>query len=264
MDRKNEAYGGVGVCFQKNIAFARRRDLEVEILELMWNEKKTSDGHYLLGMAYRAPNFSPDIWDVLECQLEKAIDTGMPIVVGGDLNDDVLIGQNRVQQICVRVCLTIVIDVPTHVSNTSSKCLDVVLSKCCQLITDIRTESPCMSNQSPVIVWKGRTGTTNTSFTGTINNFQRTDWDRVKEDMKNQQWPNLGDDCDINEINEIAVKWMGLVKSIVNKHISSRTIKGNSNDKKWITYEIKSLVKRETTNTVKLGNQEEIMRRSEE
>ena len=174
-DRYEDGYGGVCAYFRKDVIHLRREDLEHERIELMWNEVKSIDGNFLMGVLYRPPNAPNQAWDLIESLIENAVNTNMLIILGGDWNDDVNHPNSKVLQICARTGLVPLNYEPTHVTDTSSKCIDIVITNCAPLFTDIVTSSPCMSNHSPVIVSKKTSKAAKISYKREIHVYRDTD-----------------------------------------------------------------------------------------
>ena len=122
-------------------------------------KRQVSDGHGLQ---------SQYTWDILETNLETAMATGLPIIIWADFNDDVLASGGRLVEFCARVGLQVYNEDPTHTTSTSSKCIDVVLTNCAQLLRGVDTTSQSMSHHCGLVVTKGPTLTTKNKYERTI------------------------------------------------------------------------------------------------
>ena len=89
-DRGYDRYGGVATYFSCDMPHVRRKDLEDDDIEIMWNEVHAPDGVFLLGSCYRPPGSPTHLWGRIEVLMERAISTGLPLIMGGDLNEDIL------------------------------------------------------------------------------------------------------------------------------------------------------------------------------
>ena len=151
-DWPGEAYGGVALYLRKEIHYERRVDLENPGLEILWCTIWTAGGKFLLGTAYRPPSSQMEYWDTLAENIDRAIDTDLPIVLMGDLNCNTLILPNSLQDLCNRLGLRIINNEPTHYAQTSSTCIDMAITSSPGRISSCYTTATGISNHSALLL----------------------------------------------------------------------------------------------------------------
>ena len=251
LKEETDRWGGVALYFSKNMSYTRRRDLESPLVELIWCEVKSKEGNYLVGVIYRATGSPFDLWTAIETQLEIAVNTGLPIILVGDWNKDILVGNSMLAQTCVRVGLVTSNNEPTHITEFTSKCIDVVATNCPQLLANITTGSPCMSNYWPLILQKGKPAGPRSSYQREIFKYDLTDWTKVNEELNEAEWPNLDN---LDNYDQVAVDWTNLVKQIVQKYTPKNILTIRSKDEKCINPEIKRLMRKRNNQYKKVKN----------
>jgi hypothetical protein len=108
-----------------------RNDLEVLGVECVWVEFKISKNHpVLIGTFYRPPDSLNYTFDLIEHSIDLAVDTGInTIVVLGDFIEDQLKPQNnKMSNIFVKYNMIQFINEPTHFTENSSSCIDLISS----------------------------------------------------------------------------------------------------------------------------------------
>jgi hypothetical protein len=108
-----------------------RNDLEVLGVECVWVEFKISKNHpVLIGTIYRPPDSLNYTFDLIEHSIDLAVDTGInTIVVLGDFIEDQLKPQNnKMSNIFVKYNMIQFINEPTHFTENSSSCIDLISS----------------------------------------------------------------------------------------------------------------------------------------
>ena len=169
-------------------------------------------------------------------------DEGLPIIVGGDFNEDLIAKPNRVDRVCLRSGLEPINNQPTHITDSSSKYIDIVLTNSISQISHVCMACPSMSNHSPVIITHGNPKTSRPTYSRVVYQYNRTDWDSVN--LSTAEWPQINNESDLDVITD---KWTTLFKTAVHKYTPQKTVTVRPEDKKWITPEIKNMIKRRNT-----------------
>ena len=122
--------GGVACYIKQGLQYKRRLDLENETLECMWIELKHA-GHaaYLIGVFYRKPSSSVNIFSELEAQLESVCSISNKVIIMGDFNCNMLTQNHlsiKLEELSTLCQLSQVIDCPTRITPHSSTLIDLV------------------------------------------------------------------------------------------------------------------------------------------
>ena len=123
--------GGVAIYVKNDYHVVHRNDLEVLGVECVWVEIKISKNHpVLIGTFYMPHDSLNYTFDLIEHSIDLAVDTGInTIVVLGDFNEDQLKPQNnKMSNIFVKYNMNQFINEPTHFTENSSSCIDLISS----------------------------------------------------------------------------------------------------------------------------------------
>ena len=123
--------GGVVVYVKDNIQTTRRLDLELNNLECVWLQLRINNKKILYGSFYVPPNSSRDVWTDIEVSFEMALNDNSIdyIIINGDFNENQLNLRNtKVKSLLDQFSLTQLVDEPTHFTENSSSCLDLIMT----------------------------------------------------------------------------------------------------------------------------------------
>jgi hypothetical protein len=140
--------GGVVIYVKNDYHVVHRNDLEVLGVECVWVEFKISKNHpVLIGTFYRPPDSLNYTFDLIEHSIDLAVDTGInTIVVLGDFNEDQLKPQNnKMSNIFVKYNMIQFINEPTHFTENSSSCIDLISSTDPNVIDLIHVGQPFLN-----------------------------------------------------------------------------------------------------------------------
>ncbi|MEL6989058.1 MAG: endonuclease/exonuclease/phosphatase family protein, partial [Bacteroidota bacterium] len=82
----------------------------------------------IIGTAYRHPNALAESYDYLESILREMNTRNKPIIMVGDLNDDLLIQNSKLQKVIKSLNLKQLISKPTRITLTCKTLLDVIIT----------------------------------------------------------------------------------------------------------------------------------------
>ena len=144
--------GGLIIYVKNNIFFKRRDDLETNSIENIWIEVQSLRNKFLLGLFYRPPNATTEYWDAFEDIIEKASEENLDIIITGDFNYDVLKANTNSQffRILSKFNLQNIITDPTRVTNTSSTCIDLIITNHSAIITNSNVLPPFNSDHCTI------------------------------------------------------------------------------------------------------------------
>jgi hypothetical protein len=128
-DHVDRLGGGVAIYVKNDYHVVHRNDLEVLGVECVWVEIKISKNHpVLIGTFYRPPDSLNYTFDLIEHSIYLVVDTGVnTIVVLCDYNEDQLKPQNnKMSNIFVKYNMIQFINEPTHCTENSSSCIDLI------------------------------------------------------------------------------------------------------------------------------------------
>ena len=135
LDRPNDPHGGVAVYVKNYLHCKPRPDLYVNNLEAVWVETRLELKGLLIGSYYRPPNANVQYWDLISESLRKVNNSTMKFVILGDFNTDFL---NRPSQYLLDMLtlyqLKQLLNIHTRTTETTSSCLDLVITQSPQII----------------------------------------------------------------------------------------------------------------------------------
>ena len=148
-DRDNDSgFGGVLAWVSNDIAAKRRKDLEIQNLEVMWLEIRAHNNKFLLCIAYRPPNAGQDFWDSFQASLDLAKNTDISnLVITGDLNADPSTPNGRLLiQVAESNNLILHINEPTRITPEKRSTLDQFMTNIPMFVRNLKIEPPVSTN----------------------------------------------------------------------------------------------------------------------
>lgn len=136
--RKDQGKGG-GVCIYarsdfnvKEITTNNSGDVGVEDLWIVVQHRKMPS--FIVGAIYRHPHAPQDSFDYLQETFRYMSLKAKPLFILGDINEDLLNGNNRLYGIIRNNKLTQIIEQPTRITNTSATLIDVIITNSTDMI----------------------------------------------------------------------------------------------------------------------------------
>ena len=238
-DRLGDAYGGVGLYLRQEIHYERQRELESTSLELLWVMVWTEKGKYLLGVCYRQPSALVGSWDNLCENVERAMNTDIPVILIGDLNCNILEKPNKLETMCQTMGLRILNNEPTHITDHSAACIDIAITSTLTKISSIYTTSPGPSNHCGLIVTIDCPPPKAHSYKKKILQYGKTNWQQVNQDIEDENWPE-GD----QPLEELTANWMKRYQELIEANTPVKTLKIKPWSKAWYSRAVKQARKR--------------------
>ena len=207
----------------KELVVARRPDLEVPDIELLWTEIRVHNNKFLLGTVYRPPNAPVSFWDKLQDSTDLAkISNIQNIILTGDLNSDFnTTAGSKLKQFCSINLLTPHITEPTRITATTATCLDQIISNIPAFVKEPRVLPPiCNCDHSVVasnILFRRKK---DSSYNRFIWEYKKADFDLFRESLTQADWDN----CFTSENVDLCCdNWTKLFI-----HVAKETIPGKS------------------------------------
>lgn len=129
-DRSGRLGGGVCIFIHCSLNYRLCHKIQNPSLEMIWIQINLRKEQLYIGCLYRPPSEPVHYWSVLDECLEDL--EGKSLILMGDLNVDILNSSDpcfhHLKTVCDSLALKNIIDSPTRITATSSKCLDVILS----------------------------------------------------------------------------------------------------------------------------------------
>ena len=127
--RAGDTHGGVMLYVKEGLHCKRRDDLEIQNIESVWIEIANSHKRILVGLFYRPPNSTSQLFSNIEDSTGLAVDTGInDIILTGDfnlnMNSNTSLRKN--ESICSQFSLYQSINEPTHFTERSSSIIDLL------------------------------------------------------------------------------------------------------------------------------------------
>ena len=99
-------------------------------LEAVWVETKLNQENLLVGSFYRPPNAKTEYWDLISESIQKVNNTMTKYIILGDFNTDFFDNPSKhLLNILNMYQLHQLINSPTRITETTSSCLDLVITQ---------------------------------------------------------------------------------------------------------------------------------------
>ena len=247
--------GGVAIFARDNLPVKRRKDLELDSLELLFIELTTCKKRILIGCGYRAPGATADevksFIENYQLVLNNIYqDRPESFVILGDFNDkciswealhtgselgqkffDLVTGNNLFQ----------LIKESTHITETSSSLLDLIITDSPGYIMDAGTWAPLGDPYHCSIYCKFQIQyPKDKKYTRHIWYYDQCNYDNLNEAILNAPWGVI----DIfDDVDEAVDYFTDLLLNISKEHIPNREITIRPKDKPWMTSHVKQAIK---------------------
>ena len=244
-DRPNDDHGGVAVYVRSSLICKPRYDLDIPGLEAVWVETKLSQESILIGSIYRPPNSLVGYWKLIDEAIKKVACTPHKFFLLGDINNDFIREpSSHLLDILQFNNLSQLINCPTRITNTSSKCLDLIItsSKDSVLHTEVRPPI-CSDHCVPVAKLKNPRKKEKT-FKRTIYDYSSMDRVKLTDELQSVDWLAI---ASLPSIDEAADMFSKQIMAVTDLCVPSKQITVRENDAPWITESIKSMISKKNT-----------------
>ncbi len=235
---KSAHAGGILIYVSDHLLSEREPNLEIFCDECIWLKVKTNCEKYFLCTLYRQPSSSVDFWEALNRNLETAIDSTNKIIIVGDVNEDQLNERNhKLKDILILNSLKNIITSPTRITDTSSTLIDPIIVDQDQAIikSDVLPIPNDISDHSATLIILPSELSSNTSYTRTVWNYKRADFDKLNELILNADWSVLN----IPNIDEATILFTDTFIDLAKQCIPCSEVTIRPNDKPWYNSEIR-------------------------
>ena len=241
-DRNINNGGGLMVYIKNNIFYKHRPDLENAELENIWLEIRSLKNKYLLGHFYRPPNATSDFWEKFDSTIEKTVEENIDLIILGDFNQDILkINSNSpFLRILSKYNLQNIINEPTRVTNTTSTCIDLLLTNHKSIINNSQVLPPFNSDHSTItaeITYKTYKAQ---AYKKTIWKYEEADKNLIKNKLESQDWSFINSNDDMNQINE---NFSNIITELADLSIPKVSFTYRPNDKPWMNNNIRRIMR---------------------
>ena len=241
-DRSFQAYGGVAVYVKSNLKCKPRPDLCIPQLEATWIETKLDQETLLIGTFYRPPGANVAYWDLIDQSVQLASNTPYKVVILGDLNADCTVQPPpHLQNIMINNNLSQVINKPTHITDTTSTTIDIILTPCPDLVKETDVLPPvCSDHCVPYAVLKNKRKY-HTSYKRTLYDYSKLDTTRLTQELHATDWNSI---INLESIDDAAKSFSDRLMSVASLCMPVKEVTMRDDDAPWITNAIKTLIKR--------------------
>lgn len=240
-DRDGGYHGGVAIYIKENLLGIHREDLNQNGLEGTWLETFIGQTKSLIGVIYRPPNSTVDIWDKVSNFIEGAKLSGIgTIFITGDLNCDLLIPDSKLERIFADFNLEQLITEPTHYTPTSATLIDIIATSSLDLVIKAEVLGPSLSNHCDIMATIRTKCKPPKTITRSVYSYKNVNWTTINNIIQNTDWNGI---VTKNDIDEICEAWTRKYLEIINGHIPNRAILTNRLTPNWMTGRIKQCIR---------------------
>ena len=238
------AWGGVAIYVKNNLICKPRPDLEVAELEAVWVETKLNQETFLVGSFYRPPDALVSYWDLINDSIKLAMNTPHKLVILGDFNADCKDSVDpHVQRLLNDNCLVQIIREPTHFQVPTGTLIDLILTPNYGIVEKSGVLAPVCSKHSCPFVDIVNNIPKTTKVKRTIYNYSKLNVEKFKEELLVVNWDNI---ATAENIEMAADFFTRNLLAVARRCMPSKTVTDRSNDKPWITDELKnSIIRKE-------------------
>ena len=226
-----------------------RNDLEVLGVECVWVEFKISKNHpVLIGTFNRSPDSLNYTFDLIEHSIDLAVDTGInAIVVLGDFNEDQLKPQNnKMSNIFVKYNMIQFINEPTHFTENSSSCIDLISSTDPNVIDLIHVGQPFLNvnvrYHCPIYGIFKVPKKLHTCFKRQIWLYDRGNYNLYREKLQRVDWDELINSG--NSLDDLCESFSNVILQAAGETIPNKIITVRKTDPPWMNGAIRRAIRK--------------------
>ncbi|MCG7879453.1 MAG: reverse transcriptase domain-containing protein [Candidatus Thiodiazotropha taylori] len=246
-DRPGDPHGGVMLYVKEGLYYKRRDDLEIHNVESIWIEIANSHKRILVGLFYRPPNSTSQLFSNIEDSIGLAVDTGInDIIVTGDFNLNVYnnVALRKIESICSQFSLYQSINEPTHFTEHSSSIIDLLFSSNRESLIVSGAGEPFLQQNiryhCPIYAIIKFSKPKHKSFVRHIWYYDRGDYNELRNKARLVDWNSLQD----NDINVYANNVTNKVSVLAKECIPNKNIRIKPQEPPWITSQIKTNIRK--------------------
>ena len=232
--------GGVAIYVKNDLICKPRPDLDIPQLEAVWIETKLNQETFLVGSFYRPPEARVSYWDLIDDSIKLAMSTPHKLVILGDFNADCKDNTHpHVQRILNYNGLHQLVTEPTHHLPDSKTLIDLILTPNPNLIDKIGVLAPVCSKHSCPYVEIVNPIPKVTKLKRTVYNYSMLNEERYLEELRAVDWQSI---TNCETVDMAADFFTNNLTAVAIRCMPSKKVTDRSNDKPWITDEIKRLI----------------------
>ena len=239
-DRETDAHGGVAIYVKSNLINKPRPDLIINDLEAVWVETRLRQERFLIGSFYRPPNSPVRYWDLISDSIRQVSNLGIKFIILGDFNTDFLHSPSQhLLNIINDHHLKQLITEPTRTTETSSTCLDLILTQSPNLVTYTEVLPPVCSDHSVPYARINSKINTDKPFKRTIFNYKRLDERTLCAVLREVNWETI---TQIESLDQSTETFTNELIKASKRCIPSKIVTIKPNDSPWMNDNIRLLI----------------------
>ena len=246
-DRAGDTHGGVMLYVKEGLHYKRRDDLEIQNIESIWIEVANSHKRILVGLFYRPPNSTSQLFSNIEDSIGLAVDTGInDIILTGDFNLNLNSNTSlrKIESICSQFSLYQSINEPTHFTEHSSSVIDLLFMSNKESLIVSGVGEPFLQQNiryhCPIYAIIKFSKPKYKSFERHIWYYDRGDYNALRNKARRVDWNSLQD----NDIDVYANNVSNQVSVLAKECIPNKIIRIKPQEPPWITSLIKQFIRK--------------------
>ena len=247
LDRQPQRSGGIMAWTKTSMITARRRDLEANLVEIMWLEVKAGKTKFLLAVCYRQPNgdYTPHFWEGLETSLELAKRQGIKeIILTGDFNAD--IGANETEgkildRFLAKHNLFQHVDKPTRTDPVSGRksILDLIITNHrATVLSTAVSDRLHLNDHNTISALLQFKLPKQKAYTRRMWDYAKADFNSLRASLAIANW----DACfQTDSIDQAVENWNAILMDAAYTHIPNKMVTVRPNDHPWFKGNLRRL-----------------------
>ena len=245
-DRKERRGGGCAVYIMDGIKAKRRNDIEEDGIEVLWLELKLRNTNYVIGCAYRAPDYPHStFFDYLDDVMRMETRKGKEIIIMGDLNcnlkDNDLPQSKRAIEFINANSLSQMITECTRHTQSGSTLIDLLITSTPSIFSRTGVLNTALSDHQPIYAVIPKSS---------LRHIHRViftrPWDSKKvpafqADVQKIPWDEFRSACDINKKLDI---WLKHFQNNLDKYFPIKKKRIRQKTHPWLDNNILKLMRR--------------------
>ena len=255
-DRIGIGSGGVGIYIADTLPYIRRKQYEVNDLELLWVEVEMGAKKVFIGSCYRPNGQNVNEVDHFMTNFQESLDrvfqrNPASIIIMGDFNDVCTVWESdhRASELGLKLYdyinrsdLHQTVLEPTHISPEYANILDLLITDSPGYLTK-QTLLPPLGSRHQIVSAEFRIQYRRDKvYSREIWSYKHADFDGLLQELQNTPW-RVGFEL-FDDIDDIADFWHKSFMESVRSKIPNRQIRVRPRDKPWITGEVKRYIRK--------------------
>jgi exonuclease III len=232
-DRVTDRYGGVAIYCKTNLPVKPRYDIHTPEIESIWVETTLGNQKLLIGTIYRPPNEPANYWEIFSEHIELAKEQDIEsIMIVGDLNCNLLLPNNKLQQILDNYHLEQLVKDPTHYTENSKTLIDIMATNSADLVKKTAVLTPSLSNHCDIVSELNTKKPKIDNHKRKIYTYDEAKWEEIRNKLRETNWNEVMRKENIDEMAEL---WTEKFMTIMDEHIPNKIITTSKHRAPWMT-----------------------------